>query len=139
MSISCRSKPLLSTLLVANSCRAVSARSKSGSPKVALLGAVGGIGQPLGLLLKLNPNVAQLALYDIMPTGGVAADLSHIDSPAKISAFTGAEELKKALDGADIVVIPAGVPRKPGACCVLISKSFENCNFLISTWCVVTL
>jgi len=29
------------------------------------LGAAGGIGQPLSLLLKLNPRVSQLALYDI--------------------------------------------------------------------------
>jgi len=30
-----------------------------------VLGAAGGIGQPLSLLLKLNPRVSQLALYDI--------------------------------------------------------------------------
>lgn len=33
--------------------------------KVAVLGAAGGIGQPLSLLLKLNPRVSNLALYDI--------------------------------------------------------------------------
>ena len=33
--------------------------------KVTVLGAAGGIGQPLSLLLKLNPRVAELALYDI--------------------------------------------------------------------------
>lgn len=33
--------------------------------KVTVLGAGGGIGQPLSLLLKLNPRVTQLALYDI--------------------------------------------------------------------------
>merc|ERR1712190_689071 len=32
---------------------------------------------------------------------------------AKTTGFTG-DGLKKALDGCDIVVIPAGVPRKPG-------------------------
>lgn len=31
--------------------------------KVALIGAAGGIGQPLGLLLKKNPAIAHLALY----------------------------------------------------------------------------
>jgi malate dehydrogenase len=35
------------------------------SSKVAILGAAGGIGQPLSLLMKLNPRVSQLALYDI--------------------------------------------------------------------------
>ena len=33
--------------------------------KVSVLGAAGGIGQPLSLLLKLNPRVTELALYDI--------------------------------------------------------------------------
>lgn len=33
--------------------------------KVTVLGAAGGIGQPLSLLLKLNPRVSELALYDI--------------------------------------------------------------------------
>lgn len=33
--------------------------------KVAVLGGAGGIGQPLSLLMKLNPRVTELALYDI--------------------------------------------------------------------------
>ena len=33
--------------------------------KVTVLGAAGGIGQPLSLLMKLNPRVTELALYDI--------------------------------------------------------------------------
>merc|ERR1712125_314585 len=45
--------------------------------------------------------------------GGVAADLSHISTGAQCTGFTG-DDLKKALDGCDVVVIPAGVPRKPG-------------------------
>lgn len=71
------------------------------------MGASGGIGQPLGLLLKQNPNIKQLALYDLVGTPGVAADLSHIDTPAQVSAHTGPNELVKALEGADVVVIPA--------------------------------
>ena len=55
-----------------------------------------------------------MALYDVVNTPGVAADLSHLDSPAKVSAFTGEEQLSGALKDADVVVIPAGVPRKPG-------------------------
>lgn len=81
---------------------------------VALLGACGGIGQPLALLLKLSPRISELRLYDVAPAAGVAADLSHIDTSARITAHTGPEELSKALYGADLVVIPAGVPRKPG-------------------------
>ena len=33
--------------------------------KVTVLGCAGGIGQPLSLLMKLNPRVTDLALYDI--------------------------------------------------------------------------
>lgn len=52
--------------------------------KVAVLGAAGGIGQPISLLIKSNPLVTDLALYDIVNTPGVAADLSHINTPAKV-------------------------------------------------------
>jgi malate dehydrogenase len=82
--------------------------------KVAVVGASGGIGQPLSLLLKLDNNVTQLSLYDVVNTPGVAADISHINSPAKTRGFVGADQMHDALTGADIVVIPAGVPRKPG-------------------------
>jgi len=90
------------------------ASNAAGGIKVTLIGAAGGIGQPLGLLLKKNPGIAQLALYDLVGVKGVAADLSHIDTPAKVSAHLGGDELPAALSGADIVVVPAGVPRKPG-------------------------
>ncbi|THH17491.1 hypothetical protein EW146_g3326 [Bondarzewia mesenterica] len=84
-------------------------------PKAVVLGAAGGIGQPLALLLKANPLVTELSLYDIVNTPGVAADLSHISTPAKVQGFLPPDDgLKKTLIGADIVVIPAGVPRKPG-------------------------
>ncbi|KAH6560430.1 hypothetical protein BASA50_009676 [Batrachochytrium salamandrivorans] len=82
--------------------------------KVAVLGAAGGIGQPLSLLLKLNPLIEKLSLYDIVNTPGVAADLSHINSPATVTGYKGAESLGEAISGCDIIVIPAGVPRKPG-------------------------
>lgn len=93
------------------------ARSFATSSKgfnVAVLGAAGGIGQPMSLLLKNDKLVSNLALYDLVNTPGVAADLSHIPTPAKVTGFKGADELGDALTGADIVVIPAGVPRKPG-------------------------
>ncbi|KAJ3558286.1 hypothetical protein NPX13_g9744 [Xylaria arbuscula] len=44
--------------------RAFSASARNLS-KVTVLGAAGGIGQPLSLLLKMNPRVTELALYDI--------------------------------------------------------------------------
>ena len=52
--------------------------------KVALLGASGGIGQPLALLLKLNKLVGELSLYDVVNVVGVAADLSHCNTPVKV-------------------------------------------------------
>jgi malate dehydrogenase len=50
----------------------------SAGKKVAVLGAGGGIGQPLSMLLKLSPAITELACYDIVGTPGVAADLSHV-------------------------------------------------------------
>jgi len=82
--------------------------------KVVVAGAAGGIGQPLSLLLKTNPQITHLALYDIVNTPGVAADLSHINSNAKVTGHVGNDQLEAAIVDADIVVIPAGVPRKPG-------------------------
>ncbi|BDM63489.1 malate dehydrogenase [Shewanella sp. NFH-SH190041] len=83
--------------------------------KVAVLGAAGGIGQALALLLKAQlPAGSQLSLYDIAPvTPGVAVDLSHIPTNVEVKGFAG-EDPSSALDGADIVLISAGVARKPG-------------------------
>lgn len=82
--------------------------------KVAVVGASGGIGQPLALLLKLDPRVTELSLYDVVRTPGVAADISHCNTPAKVTGHVGHDEIGAALAGAKVVVIPAGVPRKPG-------------------------
>jgi len=83
--------------------------------KVVVLGAAGGIGQALGLLLKTQlPNGTELSLYDIAPVmPGVAADLSHIPTAVKVSGFAG-KDPSPALVNADIVLISAGVARKPG-------------------------
>ena len=94
--------------------RKVSSFSATRGYKVAVLGAAGGIGQPLALLLKLDPKVSELSLFDVVRTPGVAADISHCCTPAKVSGYTGMEEIDSALQGSKVVVIPAGVPRKPG-------------------------
>ncbi|RUS35356.1 malate dehydrogenase, NAD-dependent [Jimgerdemannia flammicorona] len=115
--------------------RAFSTATKQKSTKVTVLGAAGGIGQPLSLLLKRNSQVNHLSVYDIVNAPGVAADLSHIntnavrnplgappmgesfDLPARSLSVTGHgpenNGLETALEGSDIVVIPAGIPRKP--------------------------
>lgn len=94
----------------------VDCRAKGGSPgfKVAILGAAGGIGQPLALLMKMNPLVSVLHLYDVVNSPGVTADVSHMDTGAVVRGFLGQPQLESALTGMDLVVIPAGVPRKPG-------------------------
>lgn len=83
--------------------------------KVAVIGAAGGIGQALALLLKNSlPAGSDLALYDIAPvTPGVAADLSHIPTAVTVRGYCG-EDPTPALDGAEVVLISAGVARKPG-------------------------
>lgn len=89
---------------------------------VAVLGACGGIGQPLSLLLKLNlPHESTLSLYDLGGVEGVAADLSHIDSRVTIKWAQGQlppvrddPELVRLAKGVDLFVIVAGIPRKPG-------------------------
>jgi len=94
--------------------RCFSASSRQAS-KVTVLGAAGGIGQPLSLLLKLNPRVTELALYDIRMAPGVAADISHINTKSTVRGYDPTPSgLKECLTGSEIVLIPAGVPRKPG-------------------------
>ncbi|KAG6816125.1 Malate dehydrogenase, cytoplasmic [Tephrocybe sp. NHM501043] len=87
--------------------------SASRNFKVAVLGAGGGIGQPLSLLLKSDPLVTSLSLYDIRGAPGVAADVSHVDTASEVKGYA-ADQLDEALEGVKVVVIPAGVPRKPG-------------------------
>jgi len=94
--------------------RCFSASSRQAS-KVTVLGAAGGIGQPLSLLLKLNPRVTELALYDIRMAPGVAADISHINTKSTVKGYDPTPSgLRECLAGSEIVLIPAGVPRKPG-------------------------
>ena len=83
--------------------------------KVSVIGAAGGIGQPLSLLLKNQlPAGSELTLHDLAEvTPGVAVDLSHIPTDVKVSGTAG-EDPSVALKDADIVLICAGVGRKPG-------------------------
>lgn len=74
-----------SPLLRGSNCRA-----KGAAPgfKVAILGASGGIGQPLALLMKMNPLVSVLHLYDVVNTPGVTADISHMNTGAVVCSLT---------------------------------------------------
>ncbi|KAI9020224.1 malate dehydrogenase, NAD-dependent [Phycomyces nitens] len=82
--------------------------------KVTVCGAAGGIGQPLSLLLKQSDLITHLSLFDVVNTPGVAADLSHVNTKSKVTGHVGNDQLEEAIKDSAVVVIPAGVPRKPG-------------------------
>ncbi|KAH8418672.1 hypothetical protein KR222_009504 [Zaprionus bogoriensis] len=81
--------------------------------KVAVVGAAGGVGQPLSLLLKQLPQVTKLALHDVVATKGIAADLSHICTSAAVESYEGSHNLERALSGSSIVVMSSSVPPLP--------------------------
>jgi len=134
------------------SCATVFARQFHASSRTdfqaTVIGAAGGIGQPLSMLLRYNPLIKQLNLYDIAKvTPGVAADLSHVNTSGKTVGFAGdSTVMEEALVGSDIVIIPAGVPRQPGmsrddlfnvngsivsSCAEACAKSCPDAKFLI--------
>jgi len=96
----------------------------SGNFKVCVVGGAGGIGQPLCMLMAMDPNVAELCVYDLtiamVPAQGVAADLSHLNKKVKVKGYAfdvndkAIEKAEECLKGCDLVLVPAGVPRKPG-------------------------
>jgi len=52
---------------------------------------------------------------DISPmVTGVGVDLSHISTISEVKGFCGNDQIEEALTGCDLVIIPAGIPRKPG-------------------------
>lgn len=78
----------------------------------------------MSLLMASDPNVSELVVVDLtiamFPPEGVAADLSHLENPCKVTGIAidkdkpAVDELASVLPGADLVLIPAGMPRKPG-------------------------
>merc|ERR1719316_1171588 len=71
------------------------------------------------------PIVKELAIIDLnvamVPAEGVMADLSHIEGQCKVTSTVLELNKDKAIDkasgalmGCDLVLVPAGVPRKPG-------------------------
>merc|ERR1740117_2265331 len=110
--------------LMANNSKVSSCENKAGNFKVCVCGGSGGIGQPLSLLMALDDNVAELSIYDLtiamVPPAGVAADLGHLEKKSKVSGYAKAldekaiDKLGDCLKGCDLVLVPAGMPRKPG-------------------------
>lgn len=98
--------------------------SKGGGFKVCVVGGAGGIGQPLSMLMTMDKNVKEVSVYDLkiamVPPEGVAADLSHLEGSVKVKGYAGelnqppSNFMGEALTGCSLVLIPAGMPRKPG-------------------------
>mmetsp|Transcript_38966 Transcript_38966/g.121362 ORF Transcript_38966/g.121362 Transcript_38966/m.121362 type:complete len:360 (+) Transcript_38966:1-1080(+) len=90
--------------------------------KVCVCGGAGGIGQPLCMLMALDPRVWELAVYDLtitmVPAEGIGADLGHIERRCRVQAYClettqkPVDHLQECLGGCSLVLIPAGVPSK---------------------------
>eukprot|EP00933_Yihiella_yeosuensis_P016854 TRINITY_DN1425_c0_g1_i1.p1 TRINITY_DN1425_c0_g1~~TRINITY_DN1425_c0_g1_i1.p1 ORF type:complete len:384 (-),score=106.80 TRINITY_DN1425_c0_g1_i1:240-1304(-) len=92
--------------------------------KVCVSGGAGGIGQPLSMLMAMNPLVKEVSIQDVsmamVPPAGVAADVGHLEFPAKVVGYStdpskpAVDQMEACLTGCNLVLIPAGMPRKPG-------------------------
>lgn len=114
----------ISRVMIGTSIRSFAASSDKAKFKVCVSGGAGGIGQPLSMLMGMNPLVKELSIQDVtmsmVPAAGVAADLSHLEFPSKVNGYAmdpskpAVDQLEECLTGCHLVLIPAGVPRKPG-------------------------
>merc|ERR1711920_760249 len=96
----------------------------AGNFKVCVCGGAGGIGQPLSLLMGMDSNVGDLRIFDLnvamVPPAGVAADLGHLERKSKVQGHVmedggkPIDHLEDCLKDCNLVLVPAGVPRKPG-------------------------
>lgn len=96
----------------------------AGNYKVCVCGGAGGIGQPLSLLMGMDPNVGELCIFDLsvaaVAPAGVAADLNHLERKCSVKGYSmevnksPIDHLEECLTGCHLVLVPAGVPRKPG-------------------------
>lgn len=79
----------------------------------------------MALLMASCPMVKELSIIDLnvamVPAEGVQADLSHIEGKCKVTSTVLTLNEDKAIDkagaaltGCHLVLVPAGVPRKPG-------------------------
>lgn len=67
---------------------------------MCVIGSAGGIGQPLSMLLKHEPLITCLSMYDITKFNpGVGVDVSHISTRPYVYSFSGLKELPAALCG----------------------------------------
>jgi malate dehydrogenase len=76
------------------------------------------------MLMAQNPHVSELCVFDLtlamVPAEGVATDLSHIERKSKVKGYAldkddkPVDKLGECLTGCHLVLVPAGMPRKPG-------------------------
>ncbi|BES92214.1 Malate dehydrogenase [Nesidiocoris tenuis] len=78
--------------------------------KIAVMGAMGKIGQPLSLLLKQSPWFDEIAVHDTANPKGLALELNHVDTKSVVTSHEGEKGHATALKNADIVLIVAGQP-----------------------------
>ncbi|KAG5493032.1 hypothetical protein GH5_01759 [Leishmania sp. Ghana 2012 LV757] len=81
--------------------------------KVVLFGCSNAVGQPLSLLLKINPLVEELVCCSTtadgdMPGSGIAADLSHVDTLPKVHYATHEEQWPALLRDAQLILLCFG-------------------------------
>jgi len=106
-------------------CEGLAKPQKHKKFKICICGGTGSIGQQLCLLMAMDPFVKEISIYDLdiamVPAAGVAEDLSHLEFPCAVKAYTHGRDArpvndlpKECLAGCSLVLIPAGVPRKPG-------------------------
>ncbi|CDJ28819.1 malate dehydrogenase, putative [Eimeria mitis] len=83
-------------------------------PKIALVGG-GQIGAVLAFLSSLK-ELGDVSIFDVvegMPQGK-ALDISHVGPVETVDCRISGSNQFAALEGADVVIVTAGVPRKPG-------------------------
>ncbi|XP_053600292.1 malate dehydrogenase-like [Plodia interpunctella] len=78
---------------------------------VSVIGGASDIGQTLCMMLRAQPTVSKLIVYDKSEsTNGVLMDLSHIPTDACLKGYIGEETLDRALKEADLVLAVGAVP-----------------------------
>lgn len=82
--------------------------------RVAIVG-LGGVGKSLAHLLKTYPGgLTELRLCNRSDPEGIVEELNHIPTKLPIRGFKGIDRLPLGLQNADLVILTAGVARKPG-------------------------
>lgn len=82
--------------------------------RVAIVG-LGGVGKSLAHLLKTYPGgLTELRLCNRSDPEGIVEELSHIPTKLPVRGFKGLDRLPLGLQNTDVVIVTAGVARRPG-------------------------